>query len=85
MAKAVYRNKGETIEYTNPSSSDAIAVGDIVSLTTRVGVAAIPIEASGDGIIHVVGVFLFPKTTPLEISQGGRTLLQHQHGHGNQD
>lgn len=60
MNKAGFVQKGETIDVTN-SGSAAIGYGEIVSLNTRVGVAAAPIAVGEAGAVHVVGVFEFPK------------------------
>lgn len=70
MAEAKYRNKGEVIEFSNASDSATLAAGTIVSLTSRVGVVAAAIEPSGKGLVHVEGIYEFPKTTSLAISQG---------------
>lgn len=72
MAKAIYRNKGETIEYTNPSSSKVVEAGTIVTVGSMVGVAAGEIPASGVGCLHVVGVFELPKNTSLAINAGDK-------------
>lgn len=70
MAKAIYRNKGETIEYTNPSSTKVVEAGTIVSLTSRIGIAAAEIPAAAVGCVHVVGVYELPKTASLAIAAG---------------
>lgn len=70
MAKAIYRNKGETIEYTNPSSTMVVEAGTIVDLTSRIGVAAAEIPAAAVGSVHVVGVYELPKTASLKIAAG---------------
>lgn len=70
MAKAVYRNKGETIEYINPSSTKSIEAGTIVTLTSRIGVIAADIPASATGSVHIVGIYELPKTAALKIDAG---------------
>lgn len=70
MAKAIYRNKGETIEYTNPSSTEIVEAGTIVSFTSRIGVVAAEIPAGAIGRINVVGVYELPKTASLKITAG---------------
>lgn len=57
-----YVQKGANIDYTN-SGETAIAAGDIVNLTTRIGVAATDIAVGGVGTVAVVGVFAAPKAT----------------------
>jgi predicted RecA/RadA family phage recombinase len=69
MAKATYIFKGETIDYVNPSTTKSIEAGDIVNLTTRIGVAATDIPASGLGALNVVGVYALPKSN-IAISIG---------------
>ena len=68
MSKAVYRFPGTVVPVTN-SGSAAIEPGDVISLTTRIGVAGSRIPAGETGNAHVVGVFTFPKATGA-ISQG---------------
>ena len=60
MAKATYWQKGQTIDYTNPSSTAAITAGEIVELTSRIGVAGTDIPASGVGTVATEGVFILP-------------------------
>ena len=59
MAEGTYIRKGDVITYTNPSSSDAIEKGQVVSLTTRIGIAVEDIAASGTGALAVSGVWKF--------------------------
>ena len=68
MSKATYRFPGEVVPVTNGGSA-AIEPGDIVSLTTRVGVAAALIPVGETGMVSVCGVYTFPKATGA-ISQG---------------
>lgn len=64
---AIYYQQGETIDYT---ATAAVKFGDVVSLTTRVGVAGNDIAAGGVGALHVTGVFVFPKNTDAAITLG---------------
>lgn len=59
---ATYIQKGNSIDYTN-SGSTKIAAGDVVSLTTRVGIAAGDIAAGAVGSLAVGGVFEIAKAT----------------------
>lgn len=59
MAEGTYIRKGDVITYTNPSSSDAIVKGQVVGLTTRIGIAVEDIAASGTGALAVSGVWKF--------------------------
>lgn len=57
---ATYQQPGSAIDYPNGTSS-AIAAGQVVSLTTRIGVAGTDIPASAVGSLYVKGVFAMPK------------------------
>lgn len=74
MAKAVstatYWQRGESLDYTNPSASDAIPAGAVIPLVSRIGVAGCDIPASAVGSIHVMGVFIIDKTASEDIKMG---------------
>lgn len=55
---AKYWQNGETLDYT-PAAE--VAYGGVVSIGTRIGVAATDIQAGELGHLHVVGVFEMPK------------------------
>lgn len=57
---ANYVQKGSVIDYKN-SGASPIAAGDIVSLTTRIGVAGAEIPLGAIGTVAVTGVFAMPK------------------------
>lgn len=57
---AKYWQRGEVIDYT---AAEALKSGDVVDLTTRIGVAGVDIAAGETGAVHVVGVFEMPKAT----------------------
>lgn len=59
---ARYQQPGSTIDFIN-STSNTIKAGQVVSLTTRIGVAGTEIAASAVGSLHVKGVFSMPKAT----------------------
>lgn len=67
--KALYWQKGETLEYTN-TSGKKISANDLVALKERVGVAAADIEPGETGELHMCGVFQCVKTGQNEISMG---------------
>lgn len=48
MAKAEYWQKGSAIDYTNATAT-RIEANEIVPLTTRIGIAGMPIEAGATG------------------------------------
>ncbi len=56
--KAIYIQKGETLDYT---PTDDVAAGSVVPLTSRIGIAAAPIPAGKTGALQMEGVFLLPK------------------------
>ena len=65
--KATYYQRGETLDYTATKKLEA---GDVVSLGSRIGVAAEPVSAGQVGHVHVVGVFAMTKANTEEIKQG---------------
>lgn len=68
MAKATYWQKGQSIDYTNPSEAK-ISAGDVIPLGTRIGIAGTDIPAGGTGSVATEGVFVFP-TSGNEITLG---------------
>ena len=65
--KATYYQRGETLDYF---PTENVENGAVVSLGTRIGVAAAPISAGEQGAVHVVGVFDMAKANTEEIKQG---------------
>ena len=60
MSKAIYWQKGESLDFKN--ATEAIIPADtIISLATRIGVAGNDIGINEIGSLHVVGVFEMPK------------------------
>lgn len=66
---ANYQQPGSAIDYPNGTGS-AIAAGQVVSLTTRVGVAGTDIPANAVGSLYVKGVFTMPKAASTAITIG---------------
>ena len=66
---ANYQQPGSAIDYPNGTGS-AIAAGQVVSLTTRIGVAGTDIPASAVGSLYVKGVFAMPKADSTAIAIG---------------
>lgn len=64
---ANYIQKGASIDYTAPANVHA---GDVVSLNTRIGVAASDIKSGEVGAVAVSGVFEIDKTASLAVAQG---------------
>ena len=70
MAKAVYLQSGESLDYVNGSEAD-IEAGDIVALgKSRIGVAATAIPKAQKGSVAVTGIFYLPKNTSTAITAG---------------
>ena len=65
--KATYYQRGETLDYTATKKLEA---GDVVSLGSRIGVAAEPVSTGQVGHVHVVGVFAMTKANTEEIKLG---------------
>ena len=59
---ARYVQKGSTIDYKNGGTA-AIAAGDIVNLTSRIGVAGGNIAVGAVGAVAVSGVYAMPKAS----------------------
>ena len=59
---ANYQQPGAVIDFTN-STSETIKAGQVVSLTTRIGVAGTEIPAAAVGSLHVKGVFTMDKAS----------------------
>ena len=59
---ANYQQPGAAIDYTTPTS-DTIKAGQVVSLSTRIGVAGTEIPAAAVGSLHVKGVFTMDKAS----------------------
>ena len=66
---ANYQQPGSAIDYPNGTGS-AIVTGQVVSLTTRIGVAGTDIPASEVGSLYVKGVFTMPKAASTAITIG---------------
>lgn len=66
---ANYQQPGSAIDYPNGTDS-AIVAGQVVSLTTRIGVAGTDIPASEVGSLYVKGVFTMPKAASTAITIG---------------
>lgn len=69
MSKAAFWQRGETLDYTNKTSS-IIAANTVVALKGRVGIAGTDIAPNAQGDLHVTGVFEFDKTGTNAIAMG---------------
>ncbi|MHC1758319.1 MAG: capsid cement protein [Negativicutes bacterium] len=66
---AAYIQAGEKINYTNGSGT-AIAYGDVVNLTSCIGVAADVIAAAATGVLDIFGVFQMAAVTNASFAVG---------------
>ena len=67
MAKAVFVQKGENIDYKAPKDIEYM---EVVPFVTRVGVALENIAAGETGTVSLTGVYELPAASNLEISVG---------------
>lgn len=67
MAKAVYVQEGNVIDYT---AGKAIGYLDVVPLTTRIGVALEDIAKGATGSVALIGVYELPAASSLTIAVG---------------
>lgn len=67
--KATYWNRGESIDYVNPTSN-VIEAGDIVVIDKKIGVAGTSINPNELGSLHVMGVWEVNKKTSEAIDIG---------------
>ena len=65
--KAIYYQRGETLDYF---PTENVESGAVVDLGTRIGVAAAHILAGEQGAVHMVGVFAMTKADGEAIDQG---------------
>ncbi len=69
MSKAVYIQKGESLDYKN-NGTEKIAAGDVVLIGTLLGVAGCDIAVGEVGSVHVTGVYKLAKTSSNAITMG---------------
>lgn len=70
MAKqAIFQYEGKTINFTN-GGEDAVAVGSVVSLGSRVGVALETIAPGATGGIKLTGVWRMPAVNTASFGVG---------------
>ena len=60
MAKAIYIQRGEALDYTN-STTNSIEANAVLVMGGIVGVAGCDIPPGTKGSLHVMGVYAFPK------------------------
>ena len=59
--KATYVQQGAALDYM---ATEAVPNGAVVSLETRIGIAAGDIPAGSSGTVHVEGVYRLARTWP---------------------
>lgn len=69
MAKAIYWQRGETLDYINRGDTK-IEANTIVALKAMIGVAGTDIAVGETGSLHISGVYEMPKTSENAIEQG---------------
>ena len=57
---AIFVQVGDVIDYT---AAEDLSFGDVVDLTTRIGVAGAAIASDAAGPVQVTGVYRIPKAT----------------------
>lgn len=69
MSKAVYWQRGESLDYFN-NTDTAIEANTIIDLGTRIAVAGTTINPKEKGSIHVTGIYEMKKTGTEAIAMG---------------
>lgn len=69
MSKAIYWQRGETLDYKN-NEPLTIEANTIITFGKRIGIAGTDILPGEVGSLHVTGIFEMPKTTAGEIKLG---------------
>lgn len=67
--QASYVQRGEVIDFKNAGST-AIKANDVVSLTTRIGIAATDIPVGVTGTVNVMGVYDVPASNTEAFTVG---------------
>lgn len=67
MMKAIYVQQGAALDYT---PAEDVRNGEVVSLGTRIGVAAGDIPAGRTGTVHVEGVYQLAKASGEALAMG---------------
>jgi predicted RecA/RadA family phage recombinase len=65
--KAIYAQQGAALDYT---AAEAVPNGAVVSLGTRIGIAAGDIPAGTSGTVHVEGVYRLAKASGEALTVG---------------
>ena len=79
MATATYIRSGEIAEYINTTDA-VIKNGTVLSLKTRIGIAASDIAVGTKGAVYLCGVYSIAKAASLAISQGDAVYYNTSNG-----
>ena len=80
MAKAVFYQKGNILDYLN-SSESLIGAGDVVAMgTTKIAVAADNIFPGKTGGLVSNGVFILPKASGVTVNMGDPVYFNLSNG-----
>ena len=74
MSKAEFWQRGETIDYVNPTST-IIEANTIIGLGSRIGVAGTNIPPQETGSVHVTGVWEIKKTDANAVALGSEVFF----------
>jgi len=77
MAKAVYVQKGDNIDFT---AAEAVGYMDVVPLEDKVGVAMQDIPAGGTGTVALTGAYAFPAVTGTALKVGQKVYWDAANG-----
>lgn len=69
MSKAIYYQKGETIDYIN-TTDGIIEANTIIAIGKRIGIAGTNIAPNEKGSLAVEGVYIIQKTSSSDIEIG---------------
>ncbi|MGL5514008.1 MAG: capsid cement protein [Sporomusa sp.] len=69
MAKAIYVQKGEIMDFIN-NGTETIGYDDVVELSNRIGIAKEQIEPGKVGSVSVAGVYELPADTAAAFVTG---------------
>ena len=69
MSKAIYWQRGDTLDYKNDTDTK-IEANTIISFGSHIGVAGTDIFPGELGSLHVTGIFEIPKTDTTAIEMG---------------
>jgi predicted RecA/RadA family phage recombinase len=77
MAKGIYSQKGNVIDFTNSTEAD-IAYGDVIAVGGRIGIAAENIAKGATGSLNVTGVFEMPADDTTAFAVGDEVYWDNE-------